>query len=264
LPTVSEQRRIISTLGVWDQAITLTERLIAAKQQLRRGLMQQLLTGKRRFPGCSEPWPKRSLGEFLSESRIAGSHGGEARKLTVKLHGKGVREKNEIRRGSSNTRYYIRRAGQFIYSKLDFLNGAFGIIPEALDEYESTLDLPAFDVSEELNARFLVEFVGRPHYYQQQVALAEGGRKARRVNPPEFLALKIPVPAIHEQERIIGVAEMADRELTLLQSQLTALQTQKRGLMQQLLTGKVRVPLPAVGDMDPAKATSGPAAQVGA
>ena len=76
-------------------------------------------------------------------------------KLTVKLWGKGVVPKNEIYQGSEATKYYIRKAGQFIYGKLDFLHQAFGIIPDKLDGYESTLDSPAFDIARNLNSSFL-------------------------------------------------------------------------------------------------------------
>ena len=59
------------------------------------------------------------------------------------MWGKGVVAKED--KGSAATQYFIRHAGQFIYSKLDFLNSAFGVIPEELEGYETTADLPAFD-----------------------------------------------------------------------------------------------------------------------
>ncbi|MCB8953132.1 MAG: hypothetical protein H6650_14090 [Ardenticatenales bacterium] len=60
-------------------------------------------------------------------------------------------EKEDKGQGSKNTQYYKRKAGQFIYSKLDFLNCAFGIIPEYLDGFQSTLDLPCFDIAPQVN-----------------------------------------------------------------------------------------------------------------
>jgi type I restriction enzyme, S subunit len=143
--------------------------------------------------------------------------------------------------GSSNTRYYIRCAGQLIYSKLDFLNGAFGIIPPELDGFESTLDLPAFDVKATADARWLLAYLVRPEFYEKQIGAAAGGRKARRVNPPEFLRLRISAPELVEQRAIADVLDAADAELRLLRQQRAALDQQKRGLMQQLLTGRIRV-----------------------
>ena len=91
-------------------------------------------------------WETRALSSYLSESFVIGNTGNVAKKITVKLWNKGVVAKKEIHRGSENTRYYKRKKGQLIYSKLDFLNCAFGIIPESLDGFESTQDLPAFDI----------------------------------------------------------------------------------------------------------------------
>jgi len=149
--------------------------------------------------------------------------------------------KDDRRSGSENTKYYIRRAGQFIYSKLDFLNGAFGIIPEHLDGYETTLDLPCFDVAEGLDARFLLLLVSREEFYSRFLGSAAGGRKARRVNPAEFLATKIHIPGINEQRAIVDAVATLDREIDLLERQLAALKRQKQALMQQLLTGRIRV-----------------------
>ncbi|MCK5532441.1 MAG: restriction endonuclease subunit S, partial [Halopseudomonas aestusnigri] len=114
--------------------------------------MQQkkmVLVPRLRFPEFREAgaWEVHELSEYLTESRVEGSAGDVARKITVKLWGNGVFAKNESIKGSENTRYYKRSAGQFIYSKLDFLNQAFGVIPEELDGYESTVDLPCFDIA---------------------------------------------------------------------------------------------------------------------
>lgn len=73
-------------------------------------------------------WQIHTISDHLIESYIIGSTGDMAKKITVKLWNKGVIGKKEIHIGSENTQYYIRKKGQFIYSKLDFLNCAFGIV----------------------------------------------------------------------------------------------------------------------------------------
>jgi type I restriction enzyme, S subunit len=112
-----------------------------------------------------------------------------------------------------------------------------------LDGFESTLDLPAFDVEESIDGRWLLYFVCREAFHKTQLSLAAGGRKAKRVNPREFLGIQLPVPPLEEQRRIVGVRETCDREIELLQKQLDALKKQERGLMQKLLTGQIRVKL---------------------
>ena len=92
--------------------------------------MQQLLTGKKRFKEFEgSEWGKLKISKLMIESRIRGSTGLDAIKITVKLYCKGVFAKDDKRVGSENTNYFKRKSGQFIYSKLDFLNGAFGIVP---------------------------------------------------------------------------------------------------------------------------------------
>lgn len=241
LPPLNEQQAIVNTLATWDRTIALTTQLIALKQQRKRGLMQQLLTGRRRFPKFGERWQTVKIGDFLSESRINGSNGRTARKITVKLYGKGVVPKDDRNTGSAATKYYQRRAGQFIYSKLDFLNGAFGIIPPGMNGYELTLDLPCFDFKGDVLPKFFLYFVSRECFYSPFATTAIGGRKARRIQVEEFLASEIEVPCLEEQKLIIAVLSGCDHELALLNRKLELLKKQKQGLMQQLLTGKVRV-----------------------
>ncbi|MCB9497418.1 MAG: restriction endonuclease subunit S, partial [Fibrobacteria bacterium] len=231
IPPLPEQKAIADTLSTWDTAIETMERLIAAKERRLTSLVHLLITPS----SASNDTRKVKVGSILSESRIVGSPGDQAQKLTVKLYGKGVVPKSDARHGSASTQYYVRRAGQFIYSKLDFLNGAFGIIPDELDGYESTLDLPAFDVSPDASPDWLLYFFTRPEFYENQLELARGQRIARRVNPPDFLASTIDLPPVSAQLEAVSILNQARTELTLLRKQFELLQRQKRGLMQKLL-----------------------------
>lgn len=189
-----------------------------------------------RFPEFKgeSPWLKLKIGKHLKESRIKGSAGDKAKKLTVKLWGNGVYAKDDRLKGSENTQYYRRRSGQFIYSKLDFLNQAFGIVPEHLDSYESTVDLPCFDVSDELDVRFLLEYVQRKDFYKKFGEIADGGRKAKRIQVEAFLNFPVYIPKIEEQQRIADFLASIDELITLHTQKLEALKDYKKGLMQQV------------------------------
>lgn len=246
LPPIIEQRRIVKVLSTWDKAIRALESLIDNSKQQKKALVQQLLTGKKRLmddkgkPYEGE-WAKTTISKLISESRVKGTNGELAKKITVKLYGRGVVNKAEKRLGSSSTKYYKRKAGQFIYSKLDFLNGAFGIIPPHLDGYESTLDLPAFDFTQNVIPKWFIEFVSRDDFYTSNLGLANGGRKARRVNPKDLFQIKLLLPSLAEQKKIASVLCNADKEIDSLQKQLGVLKQEKNGLMQRLLSGKLRV-----------------------
>jgi type I restriction enzyme, S subunit len=235
LPTLPEQRKIAEILRTWDEAIEKLEALRAAKIQRLDGVRDILMA---RGSRGGRP---ATFGTFLTESRISGGDGSTARKITVRLYGKGAAEKSEQRSGSANTRYYRRKAGQIIWSKLDFLNGAFALLGDELDGYESTLDLPAFDCADSVNPHWLIEYLIRPSYYTQQVHLARGQRKARRIAPEDWLASPIRLPGRTQQDRIAEIIATARSEVETTGRSIEALSRQKRGLMQKLLTGEWRV-----------------------
>lgn len=240
LPPVAEQRKIADILSAQDKVIELKTKLLEEKKRLKKYLCQVLLSGKRRFSSFSDKWKQNPLSDFLTESRLRGSNGKTAKKLTVKLWGKGVTEKKETLSGSENTAYFRRTKGQFIYSKLDFLNGAFGIIPDELDGYESTIDLPAFDVHH-INTEFLLLCVSDAAFYKRNGAIANGGRKAKRINPNDFLSFCINHPSLSEQTSIVDVFRRVDEVIALCENEIKQEQFKKKALMQQLLTGKIRV-----------------------
>jgi type I restriction enzyme S subunit len=240
IPPVAEQRTIAAILRAWDQAIDRLAALRRAKEWRFQGMRELLMSRASReaSPAC--------FGDFLTESRHAGSDGATARKISVRLYGKGATEKSEPRSGSANTRYYLRRSGQIIWSKLDFLNGAFALLGPELDCCESTLDLPAFDCDPSVNAVWLIEYLTRPVYYSQQVHLARGQRKARRIAPNDWLGSPLWLPSRAVQDRIAATLTCARRELELLDRELAAFTRQKRGLMQKLLTGEWAVEVEGV------------------
>ena len=157
-----------------------------------------------------------------------------SKKLTVKLWGKGVVEKNTIYRGSEATQYYTRFSGQFIYGKLDFLNQAFGIIPEELDGYESTLDSPAFDVSPALNKDFFLDYVSREQFYLVQGIIANGSRKAKRIHSDTFFEMPILLPEFNEQKAISDFTSKFSTLISLHQRKLDNVKMLKKSLLQKL------------------------------
>lgn len=186
-------------------------------------------------------WTVNTMSDYLIESCVVGAKGDNAKKLTVKLWNKGVTEKKELHQGSENTQYYRRSKGQLIYSKLDFLNCAFGIIPDTLDGYESTQDLPAFDIDGVNPYYLLCQLTQRRFYERWGVMVANGGRKARRISPVDFLGFPMLVPPLPEQQKIAEILTTQDKVIELKEKRIAEKQRQKKYLMQQLLTCKKRV-----------------------
>ena len=185
-----------------------------------------------RFKGFTDSWEQRKVGDFLTESRVRGNTGLDAKKLTVKLWGKGVVEKNDFG-GSEHTQYFTRRKGQFIYSKLDFLNSAFGVIPEKLDNYESTADLPAFDL-DGMNPYFMYFVAIQESFYLKHGSIADGSRKAKRIHADTFLNMPVMVPTIDEQNLIVDFLQHLDHLITLHQREVEKLQNIKKSMLETM------------------------------
>ncbi len=107
--------------------------------------------------------------------------------------------------------------------------------------YESTLDLPSFDIADSISKEWFLYYMIRPEYYRRQIGLAKGQRKARRVNPSEFLNSRILLPPLDRQKQIARALSSAQYEIDLLKQLAEKYKTQKRGLMQKMLTGEWRV-----------------------
>ena len=186
-PGITEQSRIAEFFRVLDDLIAAAKKKADLLKLKKRYYLQAIFSQQLRFKGFTEPWQQRKYSDYLIESNIPGHDGSEANKLTVKLWGKGVVEKETVTAGSNATKYYIRHTGQLMYGKLDFLHAAFGLVPPELDGYESTADSPAFDILPSADPNFILMTCLSEHTYLYQGNLADGSRKAKRVHVPTFL-----------------------------------------------------------------------------
>lgn len=233
-----EQKTIGTFIKQLDRLITLHQRKYDKLVNIKKSMLEKMFPrdGKIvpdiRFSGFTEDWEQRKVGEFLTESRVRGNTGLDAKKLTVKLWGKGVVEKNDFG-GSEHTQYFTRRKGQFIYSKLDFLNSAFGVIPEKLDNYESTTDLPAFDL-DGMNPYFMYFVAIQESFYLKHGSIADGSRKAKRIHADTFLNMPVMVPTIDEQNLIVDFLQHLDNLITLHQRKLEKLKNIKKSCLEKM------------------------------
>ena len=222
LPNLEEQQKIGEYFRHLDALITLHQ---------REYFSFDFGGGSAKNVQKTLSWEQRKVGDVLSESRDAGHSGDIAKKLTVKLWGKGVYAKND--KGSAATQYFTRHAGQFIYSKLDFLNSAFGVVPQELESYESTADLPAFDCIA-VDPYFMFYRAIQPSFYLTNGMIADGSRKAKRIHVETFLDMPLDLPSIEEQKKVASYFTQLDSLITLHQRKLETLQKMKKSLLQKM------------------------------
>ena len=153
-------------------------------------------------------WNNVSLGELLTESNIPSENPDPSKRITVRLNVEGIEKRPFREETKGATKYYIRKAGQFIYGKQNLHKGAFGIIPEELDGYESTIDLPAFDIDKsKVLPEWLMLILTKDNFYKELESIASGSA-TKRIHPERLFQVKIPLPSISEQKDILKKYDM--------------------------------------------------------
>lgn len=248
IPPAAEQERIVAALLAWDSAIQKTEQLIAAKERHYAHELSRLIsqTHRRKIAANGVSAPRRDvtravLGDFLAESRDPDVEQDPSKRLTVRLHLQGV-DARPVRGTESDgaTLYFRRRAGQLIYGKQNIFRGAIGLIPSELDGYSSTQDLPAFDIRDSVDPKWLYYWLSRKEFYESLESRAAGSG-SKRLHPEEFFKVKIVLPDLAVQIATARYLDSLREEIGMLGRVVVATKTQKRGLMQKLLTGQWRL-----------------------
>lgn len=249
LPPLPEQRAIAAVLSAWDRAIRQTTDLIAAKRRIKQGLMQQLLTGKRRFPGFAHLLRNlrlRDVTEECSERNRQGL-GTEAVMAVTKVDG--IVPMRERLIGADLERYKQVRKDWFAYNPMRINIGSIArshrddtilVSPDyvVFRCREETPDQPGIDPD-------YLDHLRKSDRWASFVTSSGNGSVRVRIYYDDLGVLPLQLPSMAEQRKIASLLNALDCEITLLTQQLTALKTQKKGLMRKLLTGEVRVKVPS-------------------
>ena len=248
LPPLPEQRAIADCLSTWDQAIQTLTQLIAQKELRKKWLMQQLLTGKRRLPGFGGEWKEITLDE-ISERVTQKNEELNDNVVTISAQRGFVRQEDFFnKRVASDTLvgYYLVHRGEFAYNK-SYSNGYPMGAFKRLDDFDkavvTTLYI-CFKLKPSTDSDFAKYFFDGGRMNQNLMRIAQEGGRAHgllNIGLSDFFGLKLVIPTKEEQTAIAQILQRADQEISLLNQKLTHLQNQKKGLMQQLLTGKKRL-----------------------
>lgn len=244
VPPIKEQKKIAEILGTWDRAIEELTDLIVEKKELKRGLMQRLLTGTQRLPGFAKPWKKVKINTFLREISEKTTLNNQHKVLSVTKNGVCSQEDYFEKQIASenNIGYKILRKHNLVFSPMNLWMGSLGF-----SDYDIGIVSPAykiFIVDESVtDYRFLKYFMITPQMiYVYKVNSEIGASIVRRnLDLDGLLSSFVHVPEFEEQKAIADILSKADSEIDLLNQRLDVLKEQKRGLMQKLLTGEIRV-----------------------
>ena len=258
-PTKAEQQTIAGALSDADALIESLEQLIAKKRALKQGAMQELLIGKRRLPGFEvkrgykqselgvipKDWALRPL---LTAVRIAQGQVDpkiepyKSMFLVGPAHvesatGKLVTRQTAAEQGAISGKYLFAE-GDIVYGKINpYLQKAF------LADFSGlcSADMYPLKPSRDVSSGFILSVILGHQFtkYAESVSVRSGMPKINRVEMGEFV---FPVPTDKaEQSAIAAILSDMDAEIAALEAKLTKVRQLKQGMMQELLTGKIRL-----------------------
>ncbi len=243
-PTLAEQEAIAAALSDADALIAALEGLIAKKRQIKQGAMQELLTGKRRLPGFSGEWEEKKIEDIAIPSSEMNNSGDDLPVLTCSKHLGFVDSlsyfKNQVF-SNDTSKYMIIKKGQIGYPANHVEEGSIGL----QDLYDTAIVSPiyvVFSVGEEINSFFLHRLL-KLDAYRQKFSTETNASVNRRgsLRWPAFSQIKVRFPNIKEQTAIAEILSDMDAEIAALAAKLSKARQIKVGMMQELLTGRVRL-----------------------
>jgi type I restriction enzyme S subunit len=245
IPPIQEQEKMTEILSTWDRAIERVQQLIEAKQRQKDQLVSQLLSGQKRFPGFQDEWKQVRLGTFLHPKfRKVIKPDGAYLRLGIRSHGKGtftsvVDDPETI----ALTHLFQARKDDLIVNITFAWEGAIALVGPDGDGALVSHRFPTyvFDTSKMLPEYFRHLMVTDRFFYELDLISPGGAGRNRVMNKGDFLKIWVTIPGVEEQQKIASVLGGMDEQIGLLKKYLEKLKEQKKGLMQKLLTGEIRV-----------------------
>jgi len=258
-PQLNEQKKIAEILSTWDKAITTTEKLLKNSQQQKKALMQQLLTGKSRigfkhgeyalkkvkYGHIPSDWQYESIKNICSSYTKKNSDRNDYPVLSCSKYDGFVDSLSYFKKkvySDDTTGYRVIPYGYFGFPANHVEEGSIGL--QKL--YDYGLVSPIYVVfepnSKKVNSEFLYAVL-KTDRYRQIFSAATNASVDRRgsLRWKEFSEIRVPLPSLEEQAAVASVLSSANADIRVLEKKLDYLKQEKKALMQQLLTGRVRV-----------------------
>lgn len=245
-PEKPEQERIVGVLEVWDEYIEKLEQKIALKEQLKKGLMQQLLTGKRRLPGFNNKWQVSSIGEvsefingytFLSSSYV---NDGKFKIITIANVQDGRMDSESAKTimglPKNINDQQMLKVGDIIISmtgnvgrtcRVDIENG---LLNQRVGKIVA---------NKTVRSDYLYYLLQSRHFLAKMIERAQGGAQDN-LSAKDIKKYRIVLPTYDEQTAIANILCSADFTISGLKSKKDAIVKQKQYLLKNLITGTIR------------------------
>ena len=241
-PPLSEQNRIVLVLETWDSGIEKLKQKITIKKEIKKGLMQELLTGKKRLPGFSDKWKIIQLGEVVEiiKNGVPSYEG-----LKKYYSTSAVLNEDKVELVSCDTK--PSRANMYPeikdigIAKMKGTNRCFIVEKEWVGNIFST-GFSFLRTNKSIDYSFIYYLISDKKFqYFKDLYSASGIMGG--IGNKDLLSIEIKIPQYkEEQEAISKIIITADTEITALEKKLTLWQEQKKYLLNNLVTGQIRTP----------------------
>ena len=238
IPSLPEQRKIGKILSTWDKAIDVTEKLIEKSKAQKSALMQKLLTGNIRFQVFSDEWRNVKLQDLakveMGSSPKSESYNADGLGLPL------IQGNADIKNGFSAPAFFTSQVTKECFKGDILLSVRAPVGTVARSDHHACIGRGIASIrAKKLTSQvFLYNWLLA--YEGKWIRLSQGST-FEALNRNDLTSLHLTIPSYEEQQKIAQVLTAADREVEVLQQNLTCLKHEKKALMQQLLTGKRRV-----------------------
>ncbi|SNB45222.1 restriction endonuclease subunit S [Geobacter sp. DSM 9736] len=224
-PTKAEQEAIAEALTDADALIESLEQLVVKKRQIKQGAMQELLTGKKRLPGFSESWQIRPLGEIAPLQRGFDLPNSELQQGPYPV---------VYSNGVLNRHTMFKAKGPGVVTGRSGTIGAVTFVPEDFWPHNTALWVTSFKGNDPKFIFYLYTRIGLERFAT--------GSGVPTLNRNDVHAFKVKVPSTKEEQTAIAtILSDMDTEIDALEEKLTKARQIKQGMMQELLTGRIRL-----------------------
>jgi len=254
-PTLAEQQAIARVLSDFDRLIESLDKLIEKKKNIKKGAMQLLLTGKKRLPGFKGKWVRKRLGEI---GEIAGA--GVDKKIRqneipvrllnyLDVYNRDFLFHREINFWTTAPKTKIEQCsikkGDIFFTPSSELQTDIAISAVAMEDFKDVVysyHIIRFRLEENWDLKFRTYIFKTKEFLEQAERMAEGSGKRYVISLKNFRELEIKYPSdINEQRAIAQILSNMDAEIEALERKKQKYEMMKKGVMELLLTGKVRL-----------------------
>ena len=238
-PSLQEQKKIADFFTILDSLIEEQDGKVRDLELYKKSMMQKIFSQEIRFKdenGCDYPeWKKQNLGTIIEEpKKIKVENAFEIELITVKLYCKGIQLTGKYPNDTKNGRpYYKRFIGEMLIGRQNMHNGGIGLVRKETDGKIASNAISSYVMKTKDRLEFIYLVLSNPDFYRR-IDILIGGTGQKEISKGEIEKLKIQIPCLEEQNKIVQCLSNIDNLIEEEKKNLDDLREMKKGLLQQM------------------------------